>query len=434
MRRHGLCLTLGAFLLLFPLTEPAMGQLTAANAAVLGTGNNYTALARGVTALALNPAGLSMPGTPGWSLAIFPFRAHSTLEPVTLTDIGSYGGSNLSAEVRELWLQEILSAGGETGDFAADITAGAFTMGRVGVQVTTLIRGEAAITEPAAELLLFGNAGRTGVPRDFSLSGDYLRGFAVTTVGLSAALPFKDVYLTQDFLEESLAVGATLKLSFGHALVLGQDAGSTLDDDPVELGLRFPVIQSDSADLRGNSGWGVGLDLGGAWTGGPWSVGVAVKDLFHTFEWDLGSMYFRPGEAIFDGETSEADFDARSATDAPITLQNAVTDLRFHPSLTLGVGFQAAQSLTVTTDIRKRFGEGIDVGPDLHMGLGFEFRPITGLSLHAGGAKITDGFQGGGGLGVKLGPVELAGAGMVQDLADRSRTVLMFSAAISGRR
>ena len=159
MKRRRWCLTLAAAFTLAALPSPGEGQLTEANAAALGTGSNYTALARGVTALALNPAGLSMPGTPGWSLAVFPFRAHSTLAPLTLSDIGSYSGSNLSAEVRELWLQEILAADRETGDFAADVTEAAFQMGRVGVQVTTLVRGEISVTEPAAELLLFGNAG-----------------------------------------------------------------------------------------------------------------------------------------------------------------------------------------------------------------------------------------------------------------------------------
>jgi hypothetical protein len=161
---------------------------------------------------------------------------------------------------------------------------------------------------------------------------------------------------------------------------------------------------------------------------------VAVKDIFHTFEWDLGSMYFRSGEALFDGDNSESDFEARSAREAPVTLQNAVSDLRFNPSVTLGVGFQPLPSLTLTSDLRKRFGEGIDVGPDLHLGLGVEFRPVTGLSMRAGGAKITDGFQGGGGIGVKLGAVEVAGAGMIQDASGGTRTIVMFSAAISGRR
>ena len=52
----------------------ASGQLPSASTAALATANNYSALARGFTAIALNPAGLAMPGNPGFSLSfpLFP--------------------------------------------------------------------------------------------------------------------------------------------------------------------------------------------------------------------------------------------------------------------------------------------------------------------------------------------------------------------------
>ena len=52
----------------------ASGQLPSPSTAVLGTANNYTALARGFTAIALNPAGLGMPGNPGFSSLYSRFR------------------------------------------------------------------------------------------------------------------------------------------------------------------------------------------------------------------------------------------------------------------------------------------------------------------------------------------------------------------------
>jgi hypothetical protein len=426
--------TFWLLILLLPSPTPLQGQLTGTNAAVLGTGENYTALARGVAALALNPAGLVMPGAPDWSVAIFPLKGHTTLEPVTLSDFTTYSGKNLPVEVREAWLQEILAAEGQTGEFGADITFGAVSLGRFGAQITTLFRGEAAFNEPAAELFFYGNAGRTGLPADFDLSGSRVTGFAVTTIGLSAALPFEDVYLTESLLEESLAVGATLKLSFGNAFIHGQDAGSLITSDPLELGLEFPIIQSDSSGIRAGSGLGIGLDFGAAWAGGPWSVGVAVKDIVNTFEWDVKNMFYRSGEAFFDTDTAQSSFDAQPGGDAPRALQETVTDLRFRPSITIGAAYQAAESLQLTTDIRKRFGEGIDVGPQLHLGLGFEFRPFSALSLQAGGAKITGGYQGGGGVELTLGPVKVAGAGMVQERDEGSRTVLMFSFIIQPQR
>ena len=56
-----LALASGALL----LPHAASGQITSASPSALATANNYTALARGFTAIALNPAGLALPGNPG---------------------------------------------------------------------------------------------------------------------------------------------------------------------------------------------------------------------------------------------------------------------------------------------------------------------------------------------------------------------------------
>src|SRR5919199_6728839 len=59
----------------------AAAQLPSASAVALGSGDNYTALARGYNAVAWNPAGLAMPGNPGFSLTILPVRGSGGLRP-----------------------------------------------------------------------------------------------------------------------------------------------------------------------------------------------------------------------------------------------------------------------------------------------------------------------------------------------------------------
>src|SRR5919199_3719364 len=61
--------------------HPAAAQLPSASAVALGSGDNYTALARGYNAVAWNPAGLAMPGNPGFSLTILPVRGSGGLRP-----------------------------------------------------------------------------------------------------------------------------------------------------------------------------------------------------------------------------------------------------------------------------------------------------------------------------------------------------------------
>ena len=72
--------------------------------------------------------------------------------------------------VRDEWLAQVLEAGGQTGSVSAGGTPIALTIGPVGIQVSSRASAEVAdLSTDAAELLLYGNAGRTGEPRDFDL-------------------------------------------------------------------------------------------------------------------------------------------------------------------------------------------------------------------------------------------------------------------------
>ncbi len=89
-------------------------------------------------------------------------------------------------------------------------------------------------------------------------------------------------------------------------------------------------------------------------------------------------------------------------------------DLTFNPVLVLGGAYDALENLTVTAEFRQRTGDGLDIGPKMHLGVGMEYRPAPWVPLRAGIAAITDGFQLGGGLGLILGPVHIGFAGMYQ--------------------
>ena len=99
-----LSLALGAAL--FP--GAASGQLPSPSTAVLGTANNYTALARGFTAIAVNPAGLGMPGNPGFSLTLLPVQAQAGLNAISLVDIAAFDGIKIPVATKEEWLQSVI--------------------------------------------------------------------------------------------------------------------------------------------------------------------------------------------------------------------------------------------------------------------------------------------------------------------------------------
>ncbi len=389
---------------------PATAQLQSASSAGLGTADNYTALARGFAALGLNPAALALPTSPGFSLAVIPVRVRSGIDPVTLGDLKDFEGRQIPDATKNDWLGRISASGGEHALAGAQVSALSLTVGHFGLQASTIAHARANITEPIAELLLFGNAGRTGSPADFALTGSSLDAWAVTTVGASFGLPLGA--RIGGYENQSFAVGATLKYSVGNALLMGREQGGTVTSDPIAVNIQFPVIQTDTAGSELNNGSGVGLDVGAAWEGGPWSVGLAVRNLFNTFKWDQSKLFFRPGQAIFNASTKDANMDAVPAESTPAAdaLLSDVGKLKFNPILVAAAAYDVSSIVTVMGEWRSRFGDGMEVGPKFHLGAGVEVRPAPIVHLRAGLAGITNGFQAAGGASLVLGPVNLSGA------------------------
>ncbi|MGD2069516.1 MAG: conjugal transfer protein TraF [Gemmatimonadota bacterium] len=406
---------------------PAAAQLARASAADFGLGNAVTATARGFSAIAGNPAGLGMPGTGRFSLAVLPLQLRQGLEPVGLGDLADFGGRVVPDAVKEAWLADVRADGGEVGSSEAGVSGLALQAGRMGVQVSTLAAGRGRLVPDAAELLLFGNAGRSGEPAGFELAGSTLDGWAVSTVGVSFGLPIGEDP------GRSLAVGATVKYSVGHAVVVGRDVGSAVGNDPLEVAIDFPVLSTPVDDAGLENGSGLGLDLGVAWERGPLRLGATAQNVLSTFAWDVDGMVFRPGTALFNEDESGSDFDERPGEEAPEALRAAVDELGFAPLLAVGGAYELGPELTVAADVQKRFGEGMGVDPDFRAAVGLEARPTPVLPLRAHVAKITGGYQLGGGLSLVLGPVTLSGGAAVQVGEPQNATMGMFTLSFGGR-
>ena len=412
MRNAKIGLAFGALLAVLLCTRPSSGQLPGASPATLGTANNYTVLARGFAAIGLNPAGLGMAESSGFTFALLPVTIGQSLDPLTFSDLFNYEGVVVPTSVKEDWLQKIAAAGGQTGSGVLEVTAFSGSWNNFGVQLSTIASGQATLNDAAAELLLFGNAGQTGEAGDFDLQGSGLSGFAVTTLGVSAALPISRRWVPG--VEEGLSVGATLKQSWGHVLAFAEDSGTLAQSDPLGVEVDFPVIHPASESGSWSRGSGLGLDVGLAWERGPWAAAAVIQNLFSAFEWDLRELAYRPGTAQFDWYDNVSDFDENSAMLAPRAIRDKVRELTFKPVLALGGAYDAFENLTVTAEFRQRVGDGLDTGPKMHLGVGMEYRPTPSVPLRAGFAAITDGFQLGGGLGLVLGPIHVGFAAMYQ--------------------
>jgi hypothetical protein len=408
---------------------PAAGQLPPATSAALGTANNYTALARGFGALSLNPAGLGMPGNPSFSVALLPVQGSQAMDPISLSDLADVGGRLIPSSLKEEWLERIAAAGAQRGSGSLAVTGLALQYGLAGVQFSTIASGSGTLNEAAAELLLFGNAGRLGSPRELNPQGARFTGFMVSTLGVSAALPL-DIQVVPGVQRQALSIGGTLKRSWGNYLAAGEDGGTVTRVSPLEVEVRFPLLLTDPESEGGfRRGAGLGLDLALAWEGGGWSVAAVGQNVFNTFQWDLETMLFRPGEALFDEANRISDFDERPASQAPEGLRRRVEELTFEPVAVLAVAREATPSLTFMADLRRRLGDGLDLGPRSHVGMGLEYRPAPSIPLRGGVAWVTDAIQLGGGLGLALGRLHLGLAGTIQrgDAGDGASGVFALS-------
>jgi hypothetical protein len=402
----------------------AAAQIPSASASALGMGDNYTALARGFNATAWNPAGLGMKNNPAVSFGLMSIRALGGLDPVSLADLKAQEGSNVSATIRSEWLDQITAEGSEQGSGGTDITFLAASVGRVGVQLSTSARAVANMGPGAAELLLFGNAGRTGSATDVTFAGSSFDVAITSTVAMAYAQPL--IRTT----ERSLALGATMKYTFGHLMFTGEDNGGAVRSSPLEVELQFPMVVSDTVLVfdKLDNGSGVGLDLGLAYQGGPWSAGLTAKNVFNTFRWDEASLFYRPGEATFNMNESESNFSPEPFSAAPQSLQDRVERMVGKSEIAGGVAYQANRRVLLSADFHQRFEEATLNETKTHIGAGAELRPLRWLPVRLGGALLNDGGrQGTIGLGLEFGAANFTASAAQRDTDLGMDQMLMFT-------
>lgn len=413
-----------ALLLLSAAGASARAQLPHASAAALGTGGNATASSRGFGAIASNPANLALPDGPGLSATVLPIGGSLGVSPVPIAELSRYGGRVVPDDVKSLWLDNVSAAGTQRGTGAADVTYIAATMHSVGVQYSTSLRSAAVLSPALTELLLFGNAGRTGQPRDLSFDGSSF----VTTITSTFAVGYGVALVRRP--ERTLSVGATAKYTIGHYRSEARDVAGMATASPLAVRLSMPVLQTGNAQ---NPGQGVGLDLGAAWSSRAWSAGLVVKNVVSTFAWNPARFYYRPMQMRFDATVQSASADSLPFASAPAALRDRIAGRAFPPELAAGAAWQAAHRLRLTTDVGARLGGGDGLEPAAHAGTGMELRALSFLTLRASASALSGGWQYAAGLGLEGGPLNVnVAAGRRRDALGAS-PLGMLTVSLGGR-
>lgn len=371
-----------------------------ASAAAFGMAGNYTAAATGYDAVAWNPAVLGLGSAPSFTLNLISGNATSGLNPVKFNDISAYGGQLIPTVQKEQWLRAI-GSGTESGTLDGGVSIVALSVGRVGFQLGASGSGFASINEDAAEAILFGNAGRTA-PRSMNFNGSNANGSLFATGAASVALPTS--WKPMGGADEQFAIGITGKYVMALGMARAQDNGSIVTPDNITV--SFPVIYGPTG--TSNFGSGVGLDLGVAWTNRGTSLGATVRNVVNSFSWSTTALRSTPGTVKFDGTTNESNFDESPYAAAPAQMRAALEAEKFKPEVAVGFA-KRSDRLTLTADASQRIGDGIDIGPKMHVGVGAEYRGISMLPLRAGIAAVTDGFQAAAGVGFQFGRFEIGG-------------------------
>jgi hypothetical protein len=410
-------------------TSAAAAQLPNASAAAFGMGGNYTAMARGYEAVAWNAANLAMPGRPFISFGTAIIGGSTGLAPVDFTMLHDFSGIDVDSATKVAWINKAKLAGGETLRLDGGLTMFGLSVGPVGLQVGQQLYSSMNLSPDAFEALLFGNAGNNGgQPKTLDFTGTHVRAGAFSTGALSFALPIP-INITNGFLfNEHLAIGVTGKYVVGHGMLLAQDLGSSFSAGNTQLGtVSFPVILPDTSS-KGVAGSGAGADLSVAWSGGPWKVGVLSENVFNSFKWDTTKFKYRPGTGTIDQGSGKTDFDEQPYANAPQVLRDLVAKQAFKPAITIGAAFQIMPKLTLTADLKTSTGgdEAIAFGPKSRVGVGAEWRPLSFLPLRAGIASVTDGWQAGAGLGLRLFGYELGVSTSIRKRGEASESGLMI--------
>ncbi len=378
----------------------ASAQLPQASSAALGLGFNTTASARGFGAVANNPALLARSGAPAFSLALPAVAVETGLGPIRLRDLAEWEGSLVPTSVKTEWMDRVIASEGQAGRLGAGATALALSIGPVGFQLSSVVGGRTSLAPDAAELLLFGNAGRTGTPRNFELAGSEIDGFWLSTAALSLGLR----------VSPTLSVGITGKYTVGHGLLFGRDAGSLATSDPLAVQLDFPLLVNPSEDPGFDHGRGLGVDLGAVLELPTLTLGASIQNVLSTFEWDLEGFSYVAAQAFFAQDSTSSSFEEQPASGAPQSFLAAVAEQKLKPVYSVGAEWTLGPLLSLHADVRKRTSGGLELGPDFHAGVGAELRALGFLPLRAHLAAVSGGVQLGGGASLVLGPFHLGGA------------------------
>ncbi len=394
------------------VTNPLLASLDAQQSALAAGLAGAGGALPGITGLVTNPALLALPGMPRLSISLPAVDANLGLAPVGLTAFTPFSGALIPASVRNTWLDQVRAAGGGSMDASLGVRALGIQVGPFAVVGGTTAGAQATLPPEAAELLLFGNAGRTGTLEDIAVNGGAARAWVVSSIGLSHGrrLPIAPF-------GGALAVGATASMLYGHALADLAPVDATIGATAGTISAHGSVLTwGDTLDAKSS---GMSLDLAAAWTRGRLTFGATVSNVVNTLRFSEKNAFAR--ERDISATTDSSQTTSRdgalyvNGTLNPVFAEDVGTratavaaSARFRPALHLASRYALRPTWDLLADVSLQPDPSASLvrGPRRALAAATEFRGLPVLTLR-GGLAAQQGTDGthlalSGGFGLRL--------------------------------
>jgi len=348
------------------------------NAAGLGMGNAYGAMARGVDAFAWNPANLALKYENLMEINLVGFNLNAANSSLSIDNYKRYltesghGGNWEPHEIDELLAlipDEGLDA---TGEAQANVMGLLF--GRFGLSVQGIAKTIGVVPKSIIDLYLKGNQGQY---KESNFKDIAANGFSAIKFSLSFSqpIPFKKYF-------EEFGIGLNINYYYGIAMAqITKSEGSIVTTNDA-------IVNSiDMIGRTGKGGTGFGLDLGAAGKiKDKWTVSMVLDNLFGGITWTQ-----QPEEKRYTPLVDSVTIDNFNVLD--FSWESLIKDStysinEFRTSLPLlfhfGIAYELKDNLTLALDLEQAFANKMGYSDKAMISLGAEYAPTPIVPLRAG--------------------------------------------------
>jgi hypothetical protein len=384
------------------------------DASSMAMGGAYGAVARGVNALAWNPANLVFPRIHPVELNLVGFNlsvANSSLSLNTYNRYFTESGHNGTWEQKDIdQILNLIPDNGLQASADADINAFGLAFLYYGIHAELIGNSLGVIPKAPAQLALLGNQ-----KEQYRLDDANLESFSAVKIGFSAAhpIPFKKYF---DLFSVGIAFNyfrgttvAEVTRSEG-AFYTGRESIDYYFKMDGRMSMEANTSDSSSGlDISGiGGGKGFGFDLGIAGiTNKKFQFSLVLKNLFANIKWNNNTNAFSFSSEVDSISLNNMDSINQVSTDTVYSIGGFTTYLPV--IMHLGVAYTIKDNWLVSMDLEQAFSDNLGYSDQAKLALGTEYTVAKFLPLRAGvafGGKL-GGYNVGLGFGLHFYVVEL---------------------------